>query len=88
MDLAGGVADAIRKVHGLEFEYGPTCETIYQTSGESSDWVFDVAKAELSWGIELRPRRLTGDGFVGPAGQIVQSGEEIWAGMRYLFSRL
>ncbi|KAM0560023.1 hypothetical protein ACHAPJ_003981 [Fusarium lateritium] len=88
MDLAGGVADAIRKVHGLEFEYGPTCETIYQTSGESSDWVFDVAKAELSWGIELRPRRLTGDGFVVPAGQIVQSGEEIWAGMRYLFSRL
>ncbi|KAJ4245024.1 hypothetical protein NW762_014231 [Fusarium torreyae] len=88
MDVASGVADAIRKVHGLEFEYGPTCETIYQTSGESSDWVFDVAKAEFSWGIELRPRRLTGDGFVIPANQIVQSGEEIWAGMRYLFARL
>ncbi|KAF5025088.1 hypothetical protein F66182_2857 [Fusarium sp. NRRL 66182] len=88
MKLAGGVADAINKVHGLEFEYGPTCETIYQTSGQSSDYVFDIAKAELAWGIELRPARLTGGGFVVPASQIIESGEEIWAGMRHLFSRL
>ena len=37
MDLAGGVADAIKSVNGLDFVYGPTCETIYQTSGGSMD---------------------------------------------------
>ncbi|KAM5522108.1 zinc carboxypeptidase a [Fusarium oxysporum f. sp. phaseoli] len=85
MELAGGVADAIKQVNDLNFYYGPTCQTIYQTSGGSSDWVYDVAGAELAWGMELRPQRLRGNGFVLPPKQIVESGEEIWAGMRYLF---
>lgn len=85
MKLAEGVSDAIWEVNGLEFNYGPTCQTIYQTSGSSLDWVFEVAKAELSWGIELRPNMYRGNGFVVPPKQIIESGEEIWAGMRYLF---
>ncbi|KAF4448352.1 hypothetical protein F53441_8227 [Fusarium austroafricanum] len=86
MTLAGGVANAIKKVNGLEFYYGPICQTIYQTSGGSTDWVYDVAEAEYAWGVELRPGRNRGNGFVLPTKQIVASGEEIWAGMRYLFS--
>lgn len=88
MDLAGDVAAAIENYQGTYFDYGPTCQTIYQTSGGSSDWVFDVAGAELSWGIELRPGRLRGNGFVLPPKEIIKSGEEIWAGMKVLFTKL
>ncbi|RBR25767.1 uncharacterized protein FIESC28_01449 [Fusarium coffeatum] len=88
MKLAGEVAAAIEDNSGSDFLYGPTCQTIYQTSGGSSDWVFDVAGAEIAWGIELRPGRLTGDGFVLPPKQIIKSGEEIWAGMSALFKDL
>lgn len=87
MDLAQGVAESIQSVNGLEFVYGPTCETIYQTSGGSMDWVYDIAGAELSWAFELRPENPGQGGFVIPPENIVPSGEEIWAGMRNLFSR-
>ncbi|KAF5660232.1 carboxypeptidase [Fusarium heterosporum] len=88
MTLASGVSEAILAVNGLKFNYGPTCQTIYQTSGGSSDWVYDVAKADLAWGIELRPTGLIDNGFVLPPKQIVEAGEEIWAGMRYLFKNI
>ena len=87
MTLAQGVAGAIRGVNGLSFTYGPTCETIYQTSGSSLDWAFDVAGAELSWSLELRPAGGGSSGFVVPASNIVPSGNENWAGMRNLFGR-
>ncbi|CEI62237.1 Metallocarboxypeptidase A-like protein [Fusarium venenatum] len=88
MELAGEVATAIEDYGGTYFDYGPTCQTIYQTSGGSSDWVYDIAEAELAWGIELRPGRLRGDGFVLPPKNIIKSGEEIWAGIKVLFTRL
>lgn len=86
MSLAGGVASAIRGVNGLTFRYGPTCSTIYQTAGGSNDWAQDVAKAELAWAFELRPASASAGGFTVPPSNIVPSGEEIWAGMRYLFA--
>lgn len=43
--LAGGVANAIAKPYGTQFEYGPTCETIYQTNGGSNDYVQDISGA-------------------------------------------
>jgi len=85
MELAGGVAEAIRAVNGLRFQYGPTCKTIYQAAGGSMDWAYDIASAELAWGFELRPVS-SGNGFVIPPSNIVPSGEENWAGMEYLFS--
>lgn len=86
MDLAAGVAEAIQSVNGLEFVYGPTCETIYQTAGGSNDWAQDIAEAELAWAFELRPTPSDGGGFVIPPSNIVPSGEENWAGMLQLFS--
>ncbi|KFA59964.1 hypothetical protein S40285_08014 [Stachybotrys chlorohalonatus IBT 40285] len=86
MELATGVYEAIRSVNGLEFVYGPTCPTIYQTSGVSMDWGYDVAGAELSWGFELRPATAGQGGFVIPPENIIPSGEEMWAGMRWLFA--
>ncbi|CRK32047.1 hypothetical protein BN1723_015601 [Verticillium longisporum] len=86
MKLAAGVNEAIKSVNGLNFVFGPTCPTIYQTSGVSMDWAYDVANAELSWGFELRPANQAQGGFVLPPNQILPSGEENWAGMKWLFA--
>ena len=86
MRLAGGVASAIRGVNGLSFTYGPTCQTIYQTSGGSLDWAYATAGAELSWSYELRPASGGSSGFTVPASNILPSGREHWAGVRWLFA--
>lgn len=86
MELAGGVADAIKGVNGLDFVYGSTCDTIYPASGGSNDWVFDIAGADLAWAVELRPSSGGSGGFVLSPDNIVPSGEENWAGMQALFS--
>ncbi|KAL8349390.1 hypothetical protein RB598_004984 [Gaeumannomyces tritici] len=86
MELAAGAAAAIKAVNGLDFVYGPTCPTIYQTSGVSMDWGYDVAGAELAWGYEMRPASSAEGGFVIPPENIVPSGEEQWAGFKYLLA--
>lgn len=88
MKLAGGVEAAIRSVNGLTFTYGPTCPTIYQTSGVSMDWAFDIAGAELAWGYEMRPLTQGQGGFVLPPSHILLSGAEQWAGAKYLLANM
>ncbi|VUC36426.1 unnamed protein product [Clonostachys rosea] len=87
MSVGTGVASAIASVNGLEFRVGPTCTNLYQTAGSSTDWAFDVAGAEFSWLIELRPTAAEG-GFVIPPENILPSGAEHWAGVKYMFSQL
>ncbi|KAH8172592.1 zinc carboxypeptidase domain-containing protein [Sarocladium implicatum] len=87
LELAGGVAEAIKSVNGLDFVYGQTCRTIYQTSGGSMDYVQDVAQAEFSWAFELRPNSAGAGGFAIPPENIIPSGEENWAGMKYVLAR-
>ncbi|KAJ9148825.1 Zinc carboxypeptidase [Coniochaeta hoffmannii] len=80
--LAKGAVAAIKAVHGTAFDYGPICSTIYKATGSSVDYVNDVVKSDYTFTSELRD---TGNyGFVLPANQIVPSGEEAYAGMRYL----
>lgn len=88
MALAKGFTTAVNGVNGLDFVYGPLCETIYFTAGGSSDWVTAVAGAEFAWGIELRPDGSANNGFILPPEQIVPSGEEIWAGVQWTFGNL
>lgn len=69
-------------VHGTPFEYGPICETIYQTPGSSVDYVQDVVGGDYVFTAELRD---TGNyGFILPPEQIVPSGEEVWEGVKAL----
>lgn len=82
VELAGEVAQVIESVHGTEFTYGPICQTLYSVGGGSTDYVYDVAGAQYSYAFELRDQ---GDfGFVLPPAQIRPTGEEMWAGTRYL----
>ncbi|KAF1936293.1 hypothetical protein EJ02DRAFT_414262 [Clathrospora elynae] len=80
--LTSGAISAVKAVHGTVFTGGPICNAIYQVSGDSVDYAYEVAKANYSMTVELRD---TGNyGFVLPAAQILPSGEEMWAGLRYL----
>ncbi|KAK2603613.1 hypothetical protein QQS21_004194 [Conoideocrella luteorostrata] len=84
--LAKGAVDAIYSVHNVEFQYGPICQTIYQASGSSVDYVADVVKGDYTFTSELRD---TGNnGFVLPPDQILPSGEEAFAGVKYLLQNM
>ncbi|KAJ4385113.1 hypothetical protein N0V85_008229, partial [Neurospora sp. IMI 360204] len=84
--LARGAVAAIKAVYGTTFNYGPICTTIYKTTGTSVDYAFDVTGADYSFTLELRD---TGaNGFVLPAGQILPSGVEAWAGVKYLLANM
>lgn len=84
--LAGEVAQVIESVYGTVFTFGPICQTLYSVGGGSTDYVYDVAGAEYSYAFELRDE---GDfGFVLPPNQIRPTGEEMWAGIRYMLSNI
>lgn len=84
--LAAGTGLAIKAAGGTTWTTGPSCSTLYATSGSSTDYVGDVGQAEYSITIELRD---TGtNGFVLPASQILPSGKEQWEGLKYMLSNL
>ncbi|KAF1998949.1 hypothetical protein P154DRAFT_535833 [Amniculicola lignicola CBS 123094] len=84
--LASGAVNAIASVHGTAYTAGPICTTIYQVSGDSVDYAYQVAKAEFSMTVELRD---TGRyGFILPAEQIKPTAEEMWAGLAYVLGNM
>ncbi|PHH73839.1 hypothetical protein CDD82_5244 [Ophiocordyceps australis] len=85
-NLMRGVVEAIRGVYGTEFDFGPICTTIYPAAGSSVDWVTDVAKGDYVFTSELRDRGRFG--FVLPADQIIPSGQEAFAGVKYLLTKM
>lgn len=86
--LAQGLAQRIQQSYGTQFTYGPACSTLYLTTGDSTDYITDVAGAEFAWTIELRPTSSSGNGFVLPANQILPSAIEQWEGMKYLLANV
>ncbi|TEA14813.1 Metallocarboxypeptidase A-like protein [Colletotrichum sidae] len=84
--LAQLASDAIREVEEVTFTYGPSCATLYPTTGGSFDYVYAVGEAKWSYLIELRD---TGDfGFVLPPEQIRGSVTEQWEGVKVMLSLL
>ncbi|KAH7020770.1 uncharacterized protein B0I36DRAFT_252034 [Microdochium trichocladiopsis] len=80
--LARGAVAAIKAQSGYTYQYGPICSTIYKATGSSVDYVNDVIGSDYTFTSELRD---TGNyGFVLPANQILPSGQEAYAGFRYL----
>jgi len=84
--LAQATANRIAQSYGTRFTYGPSCSTLYATTGSSVDYLQDVGKAEFAWTIELRPTGSGGGGFVLPASQIRPSAIEQWEGIKYLLA--
>jgi carboxypeptidase A4 len=86
--LASALATRIARPYGTRFTYGPACATLYATTGDSTDYLTDVAGAELAWTIELRPQGSSGGGFVLPPSQILPASIEQWEGMKYLLAAI
>jgi len=73
--LRGG--DALKNVHGKQYETGCIPCMLYIASGSSTDWAHGVAEIGFTTSMELRD---TGSyGFLLPAEQIVPTAEETWA---------
>ena len=84
-ELMNATAAALEDVHGTTYAYGPTCQTIYPTNGDSMDYISAVVGGEWAIGFELRGGQF---GFVLPPAQILPNCEEIWAGMRVMLAKM
>ena len=87
VDLGEGTADVIASAgYGTNFTVGPTCDTLYATTGVSLDYAYAVGGARYSYAFELRDQ---GDfGFVLPPEQIRPVGVEMYPGIKYMMSGL
>jgi carboxypeptidase A1 len=87
--LLAGSAEAVKAlkaVNGKTFKNGDICNTIYQASGSSVDWTYNVANVTYSYAVELRGTQSDFYGFNLPASQIVPSGLELKAAVVSLFN--
>ncbi|KAF2847695.1 carboxypeptidase-like protein A1 precursor [Plenodomus tracheiphilus IPT5] len=81
--LANRAQAAIRAVSGTTYTVGPSCSTLYATTGSSTDYTDVVGNSTYSYTYELRD---TGTyGFVLPANQIQPTVRETWAGVASMF---
>lgn len=89
IQLARITSETIRDYEGgydTTFTFGPSCSTLYATTGSSVDYIYGPGQSDWSYTIELRD---TGDfGFVLPPEQIRPAAEEQWAGMQAMLSLL
>jgi hypothetical protein len=77
--LATRAQSAIRAVSGTAYTIGPSCSTLYATTGSSTDYTDVQGNATYSYTYELRD---TGTyGFTLPANQIRPTVVETWAGV-------
>ncbi|KAF9463737.1 hypothetical protein BDZ94DRAFT_586488 [Collybia nuda] len=84
--VAKGFAAAVKAVHGISTTTGPSGPTLYATTGTTVDHAFEVAKIPYSYTNELRD---TGTyGFVLPANQILPTGQDAYAGVKYLLDTI
>ncbi|KAL6710686.1 hypothetical protein ACN47E_007743 [Coniothyrium glycines] len=81
--IATRAQSAIRAVSGTPYTIGPSCSTLYATTGSSTDYTDVTGNATYSYTYELRD---TGTyGFTLPANQIQPTVRETWAGVVSMF---
>ncbi|UPL02011.1 hypothetical protein LCI18_012945 [Fusarium solani-melongenae] len=86
--LAGEMAHGIFKVNGTQYTYGPSCSTLYPSTGTSLDYMAGKAGAEFAWTIELRPGWNGASGFVLPPQEILSTAQEVWEGIKYVLEMM
>ncbi|RSL55708.1 hypothetical protein CEP54_009232 [Fusarium duplospermum] len=88
MKLAGEMAHQIFKMNGTHYTYGPSCSTLYPSTGTSPDYMAGKAGAEFAWTIELRPGWNGFRGFVLPPQEILSTAQEVWEGIKYVLETM
>jgi hypothetical protein len=90
LEVAGGVAKAIEAAseRGSTYQFGPGCEILYFSTGNSRDHHYGVYGANHSWTLELSPQDASGGGFILPPDQIWPVVREQWAGQLWLLNNV
>uniref|UniRef100_A0AAQ4RX29 Peptidase M14 domain-containing protein n=1 Tax=Gasterosteus aculeatus aculeatus TaxID=481459 RepID=A0AAQ4RX29_GASAC len=83
MEVGLGAADAIRKVHGMNYTVGSSPDVLYPNSGSSRDWAH-MQKIPFSFTFELRDKGAFG--FELPEDQIRPTCEEAYSGALHIIT--
>lgn len=88
--VAGGTAHAIEAAseRNSVYEFGPGCQILYFSTGNSRDHHYLAHGANHSWTLELSPQNQTGGGFVLPSEEIWPVVKEQWAGQQWLLGNV
>ncbi|KAF2036347.1 hypothetical protein EK21DRAFT_96277 [Setomelanomma holmii] len=77
--IATRAQTAIRALSGTRYTIGPSCSTLYATTGSSTDYTDVTGNSTYSYTYELRDTGIYG--FTLPANQIQPTVVETWAGV-------
>ncbi|XP_013884801.1 carboxypeptidase A4 isoform X2 [Austrofundulus limnaeus] len=82
LDSIGKAAvEKLTSLYGTQYKVGSICNIIYQASGGSIDWSYDMG-IKYSFAFELRD---TGRyGFILPAAQIIPTASETWLALKHI----
>ncbi|KAM4619477.1 carboxypeptidase A2-like [Polymixia lowei] len=82
LDSVGRAAvQKLTSLYGTRYKVGSICKIIYQASGGSIDWSYDLG-IKYSFAFELRD---TGRyGFILPANQIIPTASETWLALKHI----
>lgn len=85
--LSKAAYNAIKSVHGVEYEVGSPPDILYAASGSSMDYANAVSHIDLAFTLELRPGPTDPDkdqsyGFALPPQYIIPTASEAWAGIK------
>lgn len=81
--LSQVAVSSLTATYGTQYRTGPINEVIYQASGSSVDWAYDVENIKYSYALELRD---TGaKGFLLPVSQIEPTNKETYNGLKAMF---
>ncbi|XP_075455483.1 carboxypeptidase A2-like [Ascaphus truei] len=84
-NVGKAAASALSSLYGTKYTVGTICSTIYQASGGSIDWTYDIG-IKYSFAFELRD---TGRyGFLLPATQILPTAQETWLGLKKIMEHV
>ncbi|XP_073506851.1 carboxypeptidase A2-like [Phyllobates terribilis] len=84
-DVGKAAASALSSLYGTQYKVGTICSTIYQASGGSIDWTYDIG-IKYSFAFELRD---TGRyGFLLPSNQILPTAQETWLGLQKILEHI
>ncbi|KAH9873071.1 hypothetical protein J1614_005468 [Plenodomus biglobosus] len=88
LEAAGGTARAMEaaSTRNSTYQFGPGCQILYFSTGNSRDHHFEVHGANHSWTMELSPKDVAGGGFVLPPQEIWPVVKEQWAGQQWLLN--
>lgn len=88
LEVAGGTAAAIESAstRNSTYEFGPGCQILYFSTGNSRDHHYAQHGANHSWTLELSPIDQAGGGFVLPPAEIWPVVKEQWAGQLWLLN--